>query len=119
MTKPTVADCLVEADFRGVDSHGVSRLAIYVKRIERGGFDPVGRVEVDRRGAVAHVDGGNALGQVVARAASLGMNPIADTSPAGRHPAIGNPQGPEELAALDGLAAAKGLPPLLRLGAPG
>lgn len=73
----TVADCLVEADLRGVDSHGVSRLAIYVKRIERGGFDPRGRVEVDRRGAVALVDGGNALGPVVARAAMAAAMDLA------------------------------------------
>ena len=31
-----VADCLVDADLCGVESHGVSRTSIYLKRLETG-----------------------------------------------------------------------------------
>ena len=32
----TVADCLVDADLSGVESHGVSRLSIYLQRLDAG-----------------------------------------------------------------------------------
>ena len=38
----SVADGLVWANLRGVDGHGVSRLPLYVKMIERGEIDPDG-----------------------------------------------------------------------------
>jgi ureidoglycolate dehydrogenase (NAD+) len=62
-----VAASLVAADLRGVGSHGVLRLPIYVERIRLGlvATDPV--IEVRRTGpATAVVDGGNGPGQVVA-----------------------------------------------------
>jgi len=38
-----VADSLVDADLRGIHSHGVSRLRIYVERLRRGGNRPEGK----------------------------------------------------------------------------
>ncbi len=31
-----IAECLVEADLRGVHTHGLSRLPVYVERVQRG-----------------------------------------------------------------------------------
>lgn len=61
-----VADCLVGADLRGVDSHGVVRLPVYAKRIQAKVVKarPVIKVE-PRFGAVALVHGDNGLGPVV------------------------------------------------------
>lgn len=65
-----VADTLVAADLRGVSSHGVYRLPIYVARLERGLLDRDPRPSVvSRTGAVAVIDAGHAPGQVAAVAA--------------------------------------------------
>ncbi len=62
-----VADSLVAADLRAVHSHGVLRVPDYVAKLATGGVNPVGRPFVDRNtGAVAVVDGNNAMGQVAA-----------------------------------------------------
>lgn len=61
------ADALVDADITGTSTHGVSRLAIYLKRIEKGLIDPKAALKIDRhRGATLAVDAGNGLGQVQA-----------------------------------------------------
>lgn len=62
----TTAEILVQADLRGIDSHGVARLPIYVKRLKLGLINkrPDIKVVRDRPGA-AVVDGDNGLGQVV------------------------------------------------------
>ena len=44
----TVADCLVDADLCGVESHGVSRMAIYLKRLETSVVNAVGEVKVEQ-----------------------------------------------------------------------
>jgi ureidoglycolate dehydrogenase (NAD+) len=63
----TVAGSLVAADLRGVSSHGVMRLPIYVERIRRGLVAASPDIRVRRTGpATALVDGGNGPGQVVA-----------------------------------------------------
>jgi LDH2 family malate/lactate/ureidoglycolate dehydrogenase len=61
-----VSECLVAADLRGVDSHGVVRLPIYAGRILQGAVNPrpITRV-VQQRGNSALVDGDNGLGPVV------------------------------------------------------
>ena len=60
-----VADCLVSANLRGVDTHGVVRLPTYVRRIQQGAIDPRAEPFVAvRRGAVAIVDAANALGPI-------------------------------------------------------
>lgn len=66
----TAAGILVEADLRGVHSHGVLGLLVYVKRLRAGGIAPRAAVTVVAdRGAALLVDGGNGLGQVVGSAA--------------------------------------------------
>ena len=67
----TVADHLVVADAKGIYSHGCMRTSIYCKRIEKGGTSATAKPEVRmEQGAVATVDGHNAMGQVVARYAT-------------------------------------------------
>lgn len=66
----TTAHILVEADLRGVHSHGVLGLLVYVKRLRAGGVAPTASVTVAAdRGATLLLDGGNGLGQVVGTAA--------------------------------------------------
>jgi LDH2 family malate/lactate/ureidoglycolate dehydrogenase len=61
-----VGDCLLLADLRGVDSHGVIRLPVYARRIRKGMVNPraVPRV-VRTHAAAALLDGDNGLGAVV------------------------------------------------------
>lgn len=61
-----VAASLVDANLRGVDSHGVSRIPIYVKRLQLGLVNtrPDVRVVKENGGAIV-VDGDNGMGQVV------------------------------------------------------
>jgi LDH2 family malate/lactate/ureidoglycolate dehydrogenase len=71
-----VADSLVQANLRGVDSHGVTRVGIYVKRLKMGLVNPRPNVEVVQESAATLlVDGDNGMGQVVGvRAIDLGMD---------------------------------------------
>jgi LDH2 family malate/lactate/ureidoglycolate dehydrogenase len=65
-----VADSLVAADLRAVHSHGVLRVPDYVGKLTTGGVDPRAKPRLAREtGAVAVVDGGNAMGQIAAFAA--------------------------------------------------
>jgi ureidoglycolate dehydrogenase (NAD+) len=60
-----VADTLVEADLRGVHSHGVMRLPIYIKRIQAGLVRPEASATVVTEGdAFVQLDAHNGLGQV-------------------------------------------------------
>jgi LDH2 family malate/lactate/ureidoglycolate dehydrogenase len=60
-----VADQLVKADLRGIHSHGVMRVPLYVGKLTRGGVDPRGRPRVAKDASAALVvDGGNSMGQV-------------------------------------------------------
>jgi hypothetical protein len=64
----TVADILVAADLRGVHSHGVNRLEMYVGEINKGEVDPQIRPEIiTETPAIACVNGRNGLGMVVGR----------------------------------------------------
>lgn len=59
-----VAEALVRADLRGVDSHGVARLETYVRKFESGGFNPDPDVTVqDANDTVAWVDADGGPGQ--------------------------------------------------------
>ncbi|MGO4887445.1 Ldh family oxidoreductase [Anaerobacillus sp. MEB173] len=61
------ADALIRANLEGVDSHGISRLAIYAKRMMESRINPKPSIKVEKRGeSVLIVDGDNGLGQVVA-----------------------------------------------------
>ncbi|TMJ06699.1 MAG: Ldh family oxidoreductase [Bacillati bacterium ANGP1] len=58
-----VADALVLADMRGVASHGIMRLPIYLERLRRGAVAPDSTLTVLREmPAIAVVDAGNGLG---------------------------------------------------------
>jgi LDH2 family malate/lactate/ureidoglycolate dehydrogenase len=61
-----VAGCLITADLRGVDSHGIVRLPVYARRVQAGVVKarPVIRLQPGGT-AVALVDGDNGLGPVV------------------------------------------------------
>ena len=69
----TIAESLILANLRGVDSHGVARLPAYVERVNKGFIDPLARIEVVREhGATALIDAHNNFGQIAAmRAAHL------------------------------------------------
>jgi LDH2 family malate/lactate/ureidoglycolate dehydrogenase len=61
-----VADHLVEADLRGVYSHGVIRVDPYIARLRAGGMNPTPNIKVVRETpGTAVVDGDNGAGQVV------------------------------------------------------
>lgn len=67
----TVADSLLFANLRGIDSHGFVRLPPYVRRLEVGGTKAMPRIKVVREmNAAALVDGDNGMGQVVGMAAT-------------------------------------------------
>jgi LDH2 family malate/lactate/ureidoglycolate dehydrogenase len=60
------ADTLVQADLWGHQSHGVMRLSWYYARLKAGVCEPVARPElIVDAGAVAVVDGHDAMGQVL------------------------------------------------------
>lgn len=62
----TVAECLVLGDLRGVGSHGMIRLPVYVRRLYAGVVKENPSIQVIRPySSVALVDGDNGLGPVV------------------------------------------------------
>ncbi|KAF2715631.1 Malate/L-lactate dehydrogenase [Pleomassaria siparia CBS 279.74] len=66
-----VAKCLVEADLRGVDTHGMNRIPSYMARIRQGVLDPKASPTLHQvTPAVASVDGHNGFGFL---AAHMGM----------------------------------------------
>lgn len=72
------ASSLVDADLHGVSTHGVSRLSIYLRRIQERLIDPAAPLTVDReRGSVLALNAGNGLGQVQARKALDRLIPLA------------------------------------------
>ena len=57
------ADVLVDADLTGVSTHGVSRMAIYLQRIQRGVVSPDNNIRILRESpAAVSIDAGNTLG---------------------------------------------------------
>ena len=60
----------VEADLRGVETHGIARLPAYVRAFLRGIVNPSPEVRVlHDSGSALHVDGDNGLGMVVGQIA--------------------------------------------------
>lgn len=80
-----VAESLVEADLRGVDSHGVARLPTYVKKFDAGGFNPTPSLDVQRPSPSAlTVDADAGPGQYAAsEAMDAAMEAAAETGVAG------------------------------------
>lgn len=68
-----IAETLIDANLRGIDSHGVLRLPAYRERVAAGLVLPNARPEVTVDKAVVHVDGHRAAGQVAAREAMLAV----------------------------------------------
>lgn len=72
------ADALVDADLQGTATHGVSRVNVYVRRIQKGLIDPHAVLAIDkRRPSVMVVDAANGLGQVQATRTLDAMIPVA------------------------------------------
>ncbi|KAL6162159.1 hypothetical protein ACJQWK_11915 [Exserohilum turcicum] len=66
-----VAWCLIAADLRGVDTHGMNRIPSYLERVRQGVLDGSARPEIRQMTpVVAQVDGRNGWGFV---AADMGM----------------------------------------------
>jgi len=65
-----IADNLVEADLRGVDSHGAHLMELYAGRVRSGHLRPVTTVTtLDDQGSTVRLDGGIGFGQVAGVAA--------------------------------------------------
>ncbi len=61
-----IAGCLVSADLRGVDTHGLCRLPIYLERVRKGLINPRPTLEPKRVTPVAaSLDGQNGFGFVI------------------------------------------------------
>jgi len=73
-----LAESLVYADLHGASTHGVSRLDIYLRRIEKGLINPHADLTIRRTtGGVLAFDAGNGLGQVQAIKALELLRPLA------------------------------------------
>ncbi|KJS80114.1 Ldh family oxidoreductase [Desulfosporosinus sp. BICA1-9] len=70
-----IAGTLVDADLRGVSTHGVFRLKTYAERIIAGGLNPRAKISVVREAStMAVLDADNGFGQIAAyRAAQLAV----------------------------------------------
>ena len=64
----TVADMLLDAELTGVSSHGVSRLAIYMERVDKGLVSKDSHPQITRETpSTVVIDAGNSLGAVGGR----------------------------------------------------
>lgn len=62
----TVADAFVEANLRGVDTHGVRLAPAYIRRARSGAVNPNPQIKhLSDLGATVRLDGDNGFGQVV------------------------------------------------------
>ncbi len=66
-----IAEMMLLADLRGIDSHGIVRLSSYVGRLRAGGINPRPNLRVlNDAPATALVDGDNGMGHLVMRFAA-------------------------------------------------
>lgn len=76
-----LADSLVEADIQGTSTHGLTRLNIYIRRIEKGLINPRAELTIERRrGSTIVANAGNGLGQVQASKVLAMLIPVARKS---------------------------------------
>jgi LDH2 family malate/lactate/ureidoglycolate dehydrogenase len=76
-----LADALIDADLHGMSTHGISRLNIYMRRIQKGVINPRAELVIDRHhGSILAVDAANGLGQVQAVKSLDLLIPIAKTN---------------------------------------
>ena len=67
-----IADCLIQADLRGIDTHGMNRIPSYMERVRQGVLDANAQPVFDQiTPVVGQVDGKNAFGFLCAH---LGMS---------------------------------------------
>lgn len=78
----TTATILVKADLRGIETHGLSRLPIYVKRIQKGGINPKPNFKILKETQTTTlIDADGAMGQVAGKfAMSKAIEKAKDTS---------------------------------------
>lgn len=85
----TIAADLVKADLRGLASHGVSRIPMYLERLERGLVNPRPDMRLTKvAGAVAHLDADNGMGFLAAHKgmdAAMGLAADAGIGMVGVH----------------------------------
>lgn len=63
-----VSEVLASADARGIGSHGVARLDLYLTGITEGYIDPIAKAEIiDESSSFLSVDAGGCVGQCVAK----------------------------------------------------
>jgi LDH2 family malate/lactate/ureidoglycolate dehydrogenase len=80
----TIADVLVDANLRGLDSHGVERAPVYLRRVRAGAAGGGDRLHwVAESGATARLDAGHALGPIAAMAATRRAIELARANGAG------------------------------------
>jgi L-2-hydroxycarboxylate dehydrogenase (NAD+) len=61
-----IADVLIAADLRGINTHGVQRLKMYCDRIKNGIYNPKTEIKIIRdNDATAILDGGCGMGHVI------------------------------------------------------
>jgi len=66
-----MADSLLDANLRGMHSHGVLRVENYIKRIKTGGTNPYANIQIIRETPFsAVIDGDNGLGAVISSKAA-------------------------------------------------
>jgi hypothetical protein len=87
----TVAQCLVSADLRGVDTHGLCRLPGYLDRLRRGLINPRPALEPRRVTPVATLDGQDGFGFVVGTRAMQETIVIARDTGSARSPCAAAP----------------------------
>ena len=60
-----IADITIQAQLRGISSHGVQMIPVYLERIKRGGLNPLAEPVVEKKSdTVWSVDGNGAFGQL-------------------------------------------------------
>lgn len=65
-----IADALVLADLRGVDTHGINRIPAYLTRVKAGVLNPTPKLEfVSKTPVMAHLDAQNTFGFLAANLA--------------------------------------------------
>ncbi|GGP10159.1 ureidoglycolate dehydrogenase [Oceanobacillus neutriphilus] len=65
-----IADVLVHANLRGVDSHGVLRVEHYINRIQAGGINPAPALQVTKTSpSTSTLDGDNGFGHYISKSA--------------------------------------------------
>lgn len=65
-----IANCLVAADLRGVDTHGMNRIPSYMERVRQGVLDPAAQPHLTQiTPVITQVDGKNGFGFIAAQKA--------------------------------------------------